>query len=226
MAVVNNPTGQGGHYDAVAATGNGGAQTAAAPSPSDPRPIPSSDRVSPPEEPEAVPSAEGDDGDNVQLRRYVAEVSASAEAVDQLQRSGNLDLAPVVAEAAQEWANDREEEEDNNEEEAVEAAEEVTAHVEAANSMVSSDCENVIESDKAKDKGDTDSVRVNFKPEEENLQTSQSSTSEAQLHSAQTSNLTSSPCEVSLQEVPISPETGESRGTSVQEELTSSDIQV
>ena len=36
-----------------------------------------------------------DDDNNVQLRRYVAEVSASAEAVENLQRQGNLNLGEL-----------------------------------------------------------------------------------------------------------------------------------
>jgi len=44
--------------------------------------------------------------DNVQLRRYVAEVSASAMAVEQLAREGRLDLEPARAEAAEEWSDD------------------------------------------------------------------------------------------------------------------------
>merc|ERR1711892_1359124 len=46
------------------------------------------------------------EGDNVQLRRYVAEVSASAMAVEQLAREGRLDLEPARAEAAEEWSDD------------------------------------------------------------------------------------------------------------------------
>jgi len=48
--------------------------------------------------------------DNVQLRRYVAEVSASAMAVEQLAREGRLDLEPARAEAAEEWSDDDAEE--------------------------------------------------------------------------------------------------------------------
>ena len=231
MAVVNNPSGQGGHYDAVPA-GNG-SQAAASTSPSD---ITSSstDRETPPEETEATPAAADGDAASPQLRRYVAEVRASAEAVDQLQRSGSLNLAPVVAEAAQEWANDRDEEDnDVEEEEAVEAREEATSQGEELTSKGSSDCENKLESDKVNDKGVNDTVKLNCLNEEENLQTTQSS-SQAQHHSDPTSNLISSPsslqdlCKISLQDIEPSPEIGESRETSVEaeEELTSSDIQV
>ena len=231
MAVVNNPTGQGGHYDAAPA-GNG-SQAAASTSTSD-NTSSNNDRETPPEETEATPAAADGDGVSPQLRRYVAEVRASAEAVDQLQRSGSLNLAPVVAEAAQEWANDRDEEDnDGEEEEAVEATEEAASHGEELTSIGSSDCENKLESDKMNDKDETETVKLNCLNEKENLQNTQSS-SEAQLHSDPTCNLISSPsslqdlCKISLQDIEPSPEMGESRETSVEaeEELTSSDIQV
>ena len=44
--------------------------------------------------------------------RYVAEVSASAVAVEQLDRQGRLNLQPAVAQASQEWAQDEVEEEE------------------------------------------------------------------------------------------------------------------
>ena len=228
MAVVNNPSpgGQGGHYDAVTPAGSG-TQAAASTNTGD-NTSASSDRVTPPEETEAAPAAgDGDGGDNIQLRRYVAEVSASAEAVDQLQRSGNLDLAPVVAEAAQEWARDRDEEDNNEEEEeAVEATEEAPSNGEELASMVSSDCENINVSDNVKDEGDTSEVKLNCSKEDENLQPSQSS-SVALSHIEPPCNVTSSPCAETLQQIEPSPETGEEiRESSVQEELTSSDIQV
>ena len=188
----------------------------------------SSDRVTP-EETEAAPAAgDGDGGDNIQLRRYVAEVSASAEAVDQLQRSGNLDLAPVVAEAAQEWARDQDEEENTGEEEeeAVEATEEAPSNGEELASMVTSDCENINVRDNVKDKGDTSAVKLNCSKEDENLQPSQSS-SVALSHSEPASNVTSSPSAETLQQIEPSPVTGEEISeSSVHEELTSSDIQV
>ena len=228
MAVVNNPSpgGQGGHYDAVTPAGSG-TQAAASTNTGDDTSA-SNDRVTPPEETEAAPAAgDGDGGDNIQLRRYVAEVSASAEAVDQLQRSGNLDLAPVVAEAAQEWARDRDEEDNNEEEEeAVEATEEAPSNGEEQASIVSSDCENINVSDNVKDKGDTSEVKLNCSKEDENLQPSQSS-SVALSHIEPPCNVTSSPCAETLQQIEPSPETGEEiRESSVQEELTSSDIQV
>ena len=227
MAVVNNPSpgGQGGHYDAVTPAGSG-TQAAASTNTSD-NTSASSDRVTT-EETEAAPAAgDGDGGDNIQLRRYVAEVSASAEAVDQLQRSGNLDLAPVVAEAAQEWARDRDEEENTGEEEeAVEATEEAPSNGEELVSMVSSDCENINVRDNVKDKGDTSAVKLNCSKEDENLQPSQSS-SVVLSHSEPACNVTSSPSAESLQQIEPSPETGEEiRESSVHEELTSSDIQV
>ena len=39
------------------------------------------------------------------LPRYVAEVSASAVAVEQLDRQGRLNLQPAVAQAAEEWTH-------------------------------------------------------------------------------------------------------------------------
>ena len=225
VAVVNNPSpnGQGGHYDAVAPAGNG-AQAAASTSSSDN--TSSSDRGTPPEETEATPAGDGDGTDNIQLRRYVAEVSASAEAVDQLQRSGNLDLAPVVAEAAQEWARDRDEEEDNGEEEAVEATEEVPVNGEDHITEASADCENIIESDKVNDKSDTDLIKLDCLKEEKNFQPS-ISTPEAQSHSESPCNLASSQTAETLQHIERSLETVEERRAStVPEELTSSDIQV
>jgi len=231
VAVVNNPSGQGGHYDAAPA-GNG-SQAPASTSTSD-NTSSNTDRETSPEETEATPAAADGDGVSPQLRRYVAEVRASAEAVDQLQRSGSLNLAPVVAEAAQEWANDRDEEDNDGEEvEAVEATEEAVSHGEELTSIGSSDCENKLESDKINDKDETETVKLNCLNEKENLQNTQSS-SEAQLHSDPTCNLISSPsslqdlCKISLQDIEPSPEMGESRETSVgaEEELTSSDIQV
>lgn len=44
--------------------------------------------------------------DNVQLRRYVAEVSASAMAVEQLANEGRLDLEPSRIQAADEWSDE------------------------------------------------------------------------------------------------------------------------
>ena len=225
---MNNPSpgGQGGHYDAVTPAGSG-TQAAASTNTGD-NTSASSDRVTPPEETEAAPAAgDGDGGDNIQLRRYVAEVSASAEAVDQLQRSGNLDLAPVVAEAAQEWARDRDEEENTGEEEeAGEATEEDPSNGEELVSMVTSDCENINVRDNVKDKGDTSAVKLNCSKEDENLQPSQSS-SVALSHSEPACNVTSSPSAETLQQIEPSPVTGEEISeSSVHEELTSSDIQV
>merc|ERR1719470_470268 len=54
---------------------------------------------SPAEEPEG-------EVDNVQLRRYVAEVSASAMAVEQLANEGRLDLEPARIQAADEWSDE------------------------------------------------------------------------------------------------------------------------
>jgi len=53
-------------------------------------------------------TAEEADGevDNVQLRRYVAEVSASAMAVEQLANEGRLDLEPSRIQAADEWSDE------------------------------------------------------------------------------------------------------------------------
>ena len=56
------------------------------------------------------------DGDNLELRRYVAELSASAEAVDQLEREGNLDLEPSLSAAAAELVNDNNDNEEHTEE--------------------------------------------------------------------------------------------------------------
>jgi len=44
--------------------------------------------------------------DNLQLRRYVAEVSASAMAVEQLANEGRLDLEPARIQAADEWSDE------------------------------------------------------------------------------------------------------------------------
>jgi len=49
---------------------------------------------------------DGDGGDNVQLRRYVAEVSASAMAVEQLAREGRLNLEPSRDDATEDWSDD------------------------------------------------------------------------------------------------------------------------
>ena len=49
----------------------------------------------------------------------MAEVSASAVAVEQLDRQGRLNLQPAVAQAAQEWSHQREEEEEEEEGEVV-----------------------------------------------------------------------------------------------------------
>jgi len=46
------------------------------------------------------------DVDNVQLRRYVAEVSASAMAVEQLAREGRLNIQPARTEAVEEWSDE------------------------------------------------------------------------------------------------------------------------
>ena len=209
---MNNPGGQPGHYDTVAAAGNG---AQAAESPSDHARADTDRETAPETETEAAISGGSDGGDNIQLRRYVAEVSASAEAVDQLQRSGNLDLQPVVAEAAQEWANDRDEEDNDGEDvAAVEATEE--ANLEASSSIVSPECNKVLESDTAK---------LSCVEKSENLQFSQS-TSEAQLDSIPTCSIISSPNEESLQESEIFLENMENREVSDQEDLTSSDIQV
>ena len=64
-----------------------------------------------------VTPAGGDRDEGGEMRRYVAELSASAEAVDQADNQGTLDLAPSLAQAAQEWIqdnNDDNEQEDND----------------------------------------------------------------------------------------------------------------
>lgn len=60
--------------------------------------------------------------ENLELRRYVAELSASAEAVDRLDREGNLNLQPSVAQATEEWVNDQVDDPDDVEEAAEEAS--------------------------------------------------------------------------------------------------------
>ena len=47
----------------------------------------------------------------------MAEVSASAVAVEQLDRQGRLNLQPAVAQASQEWAQDEGEEEETSKQE-------------------------------------------------------------------------------------------------------------
>ena len=120
-----------------------------------------------------------------------------------------------LPEAAQEWANDRDEEDNDGEDvAAVEATEE--ANLEASSSIVSPECNKVLESDTAK---------LSCVEKSENLQFSQS-TSEAHLDSIPTCSIISSPNEESLQESEISLENMENREVSDQEDLTSSDIQV
>ena len=81
-------------------------------------------------------------------------------------------------------------------------------------------------SDNVKDEGDTSEVKLNCSKEDENLQPSQSSSVALSL-SEPACNVTSSPCAETLQQIEPSPETSEEiRESSVQEELTSSDIQV
>ena len=66
---------------------------------------------------DTVTPAGGDRDEGGEMRRYVAELSASAEAVDQADNQGTLDLAPSLAQAAQEWIqdnNDDNQEEDND----------------------------------------------------------------------------------------------------------------
>ena len=46
------------------------------------------------------------------MRRHIAELVASAEAVDQQHRQGDLDLGPSLAAAAEELANDNDEDEE------------------------------------------------------------------------------------------------------------------
>ena len=50
------------------------------------------------------------------LPRYVAEVSASAVAVEQLDRQGRLNLQPAVAQAAEEWTHQQQQEEEEEQE--------------------------------------------------------------------------------------------------------------
>merc|ERR1719222_764859 len=58
-----------------------------------------------------APSVGGGEGEeSLQLRRYVAEVSASAMAVEQLQREGRLDLQRNSTEEVEGWCEEEEEE--------------------------------------------------------------------------------------------------------------------
>jgi len=82
--------------------------------------------------------ADGDGVDNVQLRRYVAEVSASAMAVEQLAREGRLNLEPARDDATEDWSDDEADdgEEAMEEEEVSDSNEEV-----ADSSSTDTNCE-------------------------------------------------------------------------------------
>jgi len=99
----------------------------------------------PPAEPPAPPPAQSEpqhgadtEEENVQLRRYVAEVSASAEAVEQLARQGGLDLTASTAAAQAEW---RQQEEEDEVEEVVQSSEEEEPGGAAAADIDTKSCE-------------------------------------------------------------------------------------
>jgi len=85
-----------------------------------------------PDQGDAAPAVGGGEGEeSLQLRRYVAEVSASAMAVEQLQREGRLDLQRNSTEEVEGWGEEEEEGEEeivgdeNGEEQVVEGEEEM-----------------------------------------------------------------------------------------------------
>merc|ERR1719450_2042018 len=85
----------------------------------------------------AAAAAAGDRDEAGEMRRYVAELSASAEAVDQLARQGRLNLAPSVAQAAEEWA------EDNNDDNEAESLSPMNENFVDLNDPTDNVCENV-----------------------------------------------------------------------------------
>jgi len=99
-----------------------------------------------PEQGDAAPAVGGAEGEeSLQLRRYVAEVSASAMAVEQLEREGRLDLQRNSTEVVEGWGEEEEDEveetvqngDGDGEEQTLENREEMVQEVQgAADEMV------------------------------------------------------------------------------------------
>jgi len=135
-----------------------------------------------------VEEVEGD-VDNVQLRRYVAEVSASAMAVEQLANEGRLDLEPARIQAAEEWSDDEadEGEEALEEDDVSDSNEEV---IDTANSA-EAHCE-----EKGESCGQSSQVQNSLKVTEESEP--KKFTSEAESDQATVAHTESVKCEAEL----------------------------